>query len=494
MPEAISNLVSVGSGVYVVGMTWKESSSKTAKAAAKEDALALIDGADEEGARACFAISESADRKSVSYGVSHLSDALNTKQTRNLHPLAASLASQSEDGLYVAQVTPVAASALKADPKAGVQSSAEPVFWVVGLSGGVVIPRTDLLYASADEMQSNLSMLRAFAPDLPVFVESGIEGVFFHDQQSWSWPASMPGSKSRPVSIVGAGLAGSSLFGSNIFKAGAGVALLVVLAGGGYMGWGAYQDHLARQAPDPAVLAQQQQQAYEARLLELYTQFSDQALSARWNHVWNALAAARLVGAAGGYSLDAFACGMQGCSASFIPVPGLVHVPDAVMGRLAVAAPGVAMQENTAQRLLLEWTPPVAEPAADASAQQALAWAASRPTRTYFDATVQALSRPMVQALNPTFRISSSAPGQPAGGAVGVAAVSVLSQTDVVPPDAVSVQVLSTPLQMDVLAVQGWAQGLAGAMRGRSAALQVQFSPEGVAQPATVQVVSVVRL
>lgn len=489
MLQTASHIISHNGGLYVAGMAWKESASKTVKAAAKEDALALIDGSDEGGVRSCYSVSESSDKKSASYGLAMLAPALDNKKTRSTHSLAASLALQSEDGLYVALVTPVDTFGSK-----GSQVTGDPLFWIVGISGGVVIPRTDLLFANLDEVQSNLSMLRAFAPDLPVFVDGDVDSVFLHDQQSWVWPASMPGNKSRPVAVVGGGLANSSLLASNAVKAGIGLALISILAGAGYMGWGAYQDHLARQAPDPAVLALQQQQAYEARLQEIAAQFSDQALGARWSHVWSALEVARIAGPSGGYRLSAFSCDVQSCQAEFLPVEGLVSTPGAVQARLQAVAQGIAVQENTAQRLMLTWAPPAPALESGPSVDQAVAWAASRPARSDVDAMIQAMSRPTALALNSSFRVAAYAPGQSAGAAMGVDAVSVIAQTDVVPVGATSLNVLSVPLQIDALALQGWMQTLAQGLQGRPAGLRIQFNADGVASLSTVQVISVVRI
>jgi len=494
MLDAPCHLAIVGQNLYVVGMTWKESSFKTVKIAGKNDARALIEGDEDSGARACFAVSASSDRKSASYGLAPLPTVIDRKRVKGLHSLAACLAAQSEDGLYVLRITPVNDTEIKDAQKNAIVPAAAPVYWVVGISGGVVIPRTDVIYADADEMQPNLSMLRVFAPDLPVFVEDGIDGVMFHDQESWKLPSSMPGSGSTAVFVVGSGPAGASLRGMpDAVKIGAGAALLLALGGGGYYGWSAYQASLVVQAPDPAVQALQQRQAYEARLQEMHAQFSSSALDARWSHLWAALEVARTAGAAGGYSLSSFACNMQDCRVSFAAVAGLVQMPSAVLQRFTGVAPGVSIHGADGPNMLLKWTPPASGGANEPGRiDQAQAWAASRPARSEFDSNITAITRPTMQALNPSFRIASSV-GQTQGRASGLAAVGVLSQLDATGVDGVSLQVLSIPLQIDVLALQGWAQSLAIAMSGRAAALEVQFSPEGVAQPATVQVVSVVR-
>lgn len=470
----MTEIIQIDGIAFVVGMTWRESTAKLVKAQAKEDASALTD--EYEGSVGCYALAESPDKSSVSYGVAGIESAAvkGLKRSQALYSLAGSVAAKGESGIYV--------RALKSRKSQGT------AYWVVGVSGGVVIPQTDCVYGSMEELQGNVAMLRAVAPGLTIFMDASIDDVLFHDQHSFAWSESISPPKDRAVVLPGMRLGG--MFSSiSAAAVGSGAALLIGL---GYLGWINFFSQTQPSPEDVAALSQQQQeQAHEARLQAFAIRFHPEHVNSRWAHSVRALQAVRLAGSASGFRPNEFACGFDGCRASFEPVPYFSQVPDVIVSRMAEIGTDVAMQREQDGGMTINWQMPTDQssaaranaPPAELS-QWVSEWIASQPERTVFDQRVNSMQRPLMQVLNTSFVLRQSADAQPE--------IRILDQVEPFSTRS-GAGALLVFARVDASTLESWPTAASGTLPGVPSGLIVSFYPSGLISKTEVQVLVVLR-
>ena len=255
----MSQIVKINDQSFVVGLEWRVADSeKEAVKAAKTEARSLqAVGSDDE---------RNADRRSLAvwsvfssnqsdslhaYGFGRIEDA-SFKPKGKIHSLAAWIAKQHEDGLYV----------LRLPDDVG--------FLLVGVSSGVVVPRTDLILKHVDELAQEVALMVGMT-NLPLYVEEGIDIVFGTNQSGLKIdPSARPGGL-RPVGVVGA--SGRSQVQSAVV----GIVLLAILSGAAWAGWQYYQKSRPK-APSAEQLEAQRRQQYDNEARDIQAKYGRSSL------------------------------------------------------------------------------------------------------------------------------------------------------------------------------------------------------------------------
>jgi len=255
----MSQIVKINDQYFVIGLDWRAADSeKEAINAAKTEAKSLLDvwSDDDENADSrplaiwnVFASSQSDSMYAYGFGrIEHTS----FKPRGKIYSLAAWIARQNDDGLYVLRLP------------------ADLGFLLVGVSSGVVVPRTDIVLRSVDELAQEVALMVGMT-NLPLYVEDGIDIILGAYQNSWGIDLSSHPKGLHHVVFV------NTFRRSQLQKIVVGIVSLAVLSGALWGGWQYYQKS-RRQVLSAEQLEAQRRQQYENEVRDIQTKYGRSSL------------------------------------------------------------------------------------------------------------------------------------------------------------------------------------------------------------------------
>lgn len=259
--------LAIGKRNYVIGMRWQEGDLDRKPLAQIKDATGT--------AKALYCAHDTVDgRVSLGYVLT-----AGSKAKGRLYSLAEACATLGLDGIFALPY------------KGGI--------WYAVIASGQVVPETDVCITFDAGLTALEGMQSSFGFTI---YYGGEEPLPLHGCESFS-TASLAGAKIKPLKSVG----GAS--------SGAAIALVMLLAGGGYLAWDTFAP---APAPEGTMTPEQLAQQREAYLGGMRSQLAELPASADWASEAFAGARAAFPVAISGWRLEGFACNPKQCVGTYL--------------------------------------------------------------------------------------------------------------------------------------------------------------------------------
>lgn len=380
-------------------------------------------------------------------------------KTRSIYSLAAALCAIVEnDGLYLIPLEAFGAGS---------------GYWLLGITNKVVLPQTDVVFDSLDDLDANVSMIRELMPGLPMYVHPAIGATFLYDQQSWSPPDTIPVKGIKRIRLHGKAGNASVLLG----KVTAAAVALAVLSGVGYYAW----DYWKSMQPDPEAqrrLAEQQRREYDEKVRSLLAAYNKTNVLKAWHHA--RLVAAKAMIPQSGYEPVSLTCSANSCTISyrakdFVPFSGGLADAFSSLGEVQQTSSNGAGGADSEVMIVVTRKPDALDSGNTGEQTQPEPDVGKLPDVNEITKRVTAESLGIRARLNNMYRLTSSS------GAV-------VDSTQNEPPDMPKVVVSMYSWEADPTLLGFFEQVLAPKLGGTPSSLKLDFDEAGLPKRAEIGV------